>query len=96
MNGAELPCGTALKVEPSDPLYAIRKKRQQAIQYGQVPADVMESEEVEGKQQSAKSNGVSHRVQSKELASQPQVEESEAVANNNDDGDDLDDFFASL
>jgi hypothetical protein len=28
MNGAELPCGAVLKVEPSDPLYQIRKKKQ--------------------------------------------------------------------
>lgn len=27
MNQAELPCGTAIKVEPSDPLYKLRKKK---------------------------------------------------------------------
>ena len=27
LNGAELPCGTAIKVEASDPLYKLRKTK---------------------------------------------------------------------
>jgi hypothetical protein len=27
MNGAELPCGTTMQVQPSDPLYKLKKKK---------------------------------------------------------------------
>jgi hypothetical protein len=38
MNGAELPCGTAIMVQPSDPLYKLRRKREVDTHYGPVCA----------------------------------------------------------
>lgn len=39
LNAAEMPCGTAIKVEPSDPLYKLRKKRKDDNHYGPVSKD---------------------------------------------------------
>lgn len=38
MNGAELPCGTSIKVEASDPLHKLRKKKESDHHYGPVDA----------------------------------------------------------
>jgi len=86
MNKAELPCGTVINVEPSDPLFKLRKS-QQSNHYG--PASEHElgegiggsMEDEEGKQQNdlTAEGGPPH-------------------ADQDDDGDDddLDDFFDSL
>jgi hypothetical protein len=81
MNGAELPCGTALKVEPSDPLYKLRKKKRTENRYGQATAQEDDS--------------VPAKAEEEPKPSEPKSPE-EASEAKNDDDDDLDDFFASL
>lgn len=82
MNGAELPCGTPIKVERSDPLYQIRKKKQMNY-YGRAS----EEESIEKEQ-----------AQTKPASVEPSktTDISNDMDNAGDDNDDLDDFFASL
>lgn len=72
MNGATLACGTVLKVEPSDPLYQLRKAKQTNYFGG---ADQEEPEVIEA------------NTQTEATA----VDDTKSA-----DGEDLDDFFASL
>lgn len=82
MNGAELSCGTAIKVERSDPLYQIRKKKQMNY-YGRAS----EEESLEKEQ-----------TQTKPASVEPSksTDAPNDMDNAGDDNDDLDDFFASL
>jgi hypothetical protein len=103
MNGAELPCGTAIKVEPSDPLYQLRKKKQMNY-YGsasqQEQENDAESEKVEKKSEEepyqgniTPSSGVpTGEDGSPERGNSVEKAESQPVG----DDDDLDDFFDSL
>jgi hypothetical protein len=110
MNGAELPCGTPIKVEPSDPLYQLRKKKQMnyygsASQQQEQENDVVESEkkveEKKGEEEPCQGNitpssGVpTGEDGSPERGNSVEKAESQAVGDA-DDNDDLDDFFDSL
>ena len=92
MNGAELACGTALKVEPSDPLYALRKKQQQASRYG--PGAATEGFPDEGEELAKEKEKKSSKS---EESGPPKIEQNEAGgAAGDEDDEDLEDFFASL
>jgi hypothetical protein len=80
MNGAELPCGTALKVEPSDPLYNLRKKKRTGKMYGAASAQEEDYDPA--------------NTEEEPKHSEPKAPEASAAKD--DDDDDLDDFFASL
>jgi hypothetical protein len=81
MNGAELPCGTALKVEPSDPLYKLRKKGKRPENWYE-PASAQEEYDDPAK------------AKDEPKPSEPKAPEASKAKD--DDDDDLDDFFASL
>ena len=94
MNGAELSCGTCIKVEPSDPIFQLRKKKETPNYYGNAGAESQqkaapvelkptELTELDNKEQSA--TGV------EEGTSKPETGDG-----NGEDEEDLDDFFASL
>mmetsp|Transcript_13352 Transcript_13352/g.32097 ORF Transcript_13352/g.32097 Transcript_13352/m.32097 type:complete len:112 (+) Transcript_13352:1387-1722(+) len=91
MNGAELPCGTCIKVEPSDPMYQLRKKKETPNYYGstgvvdQQTQSPMEAKPTEVENKEASAMGV------EEGTSKPETGDA-----GGEDGDDLDDFFASL
>jgi hypothetical protein len=85
MNGAELACGTALKVEPSDPLYALRKKKQEASRYGP-PETIQEDHE----------GNFTQKVEDPKTAESRLFESKPVWKENGGEEDDLDDFFASL
>jgi hypothetical protein len=81
MNGAELPCGTSINVESSDPLHQLRKKKQTNY-YGS--ASGIENDP------KAKSLEPVERETLKGL------KEDDTKISSSKDDDDLDDFFASL
>jgi len=89
MNGAELACGTCIKVEPADPLHQLRKKKEAPNYYGNggttqqisTPVEVLPKEEG-SKEQSTMGAKVDEGTSKQE--------------NGSGDEDDLDDFFASL
>eukprot|EP00934_Nitzschia_sp_Nitz4_P000930 Nitzschia sp. Nitz4//scaffold81_size91200//65458//66647//NITZ4_004995-RA/size91200-snap-gene-0.25-mRNA-1//1//CDS//3329558737//930//frame0 len=86
MNNAELPCGTAIRVEASDPLYKVRKKSIPGSYYG--PA--------------SKQNAVTHvQLHRQEETSQSFPGDSavgmeEPLPSTSPTNEDLDDFFDSL
>lgn len=89
MNGAELPCGTCIKVEPSDPLHQLRKAEQVTKYGGHAPGS---DSQATGPTQSRVA-----KVGTKEVSNMPEEDTGDGcheVAG--DDADDLDDFFASL
>lgn len=88
MNGAELPCGTAIKVEPSDPMYQLRKKKQMnyyggASQQGK-ETEATEEADVDGQKLNARTS----------VDSGDPRKDREPKAN--EDDEDLDNFFGSL
>lgn len=89
MNGAELACGTCIKVEPSDPLYQLRKKKEEPNYYGNAGSASSETampSEALPVEDNAKEKSV---VGVEEETNENGVEEGGGE-------DDLDDFFASL
>ena len=88
MNGAELSCGTCIKVEPSDPMYQLRKKKEVSNHYGNtgttsqtpMPVEAPATKEVANEKSTM---GIEEGSSSKQ-------------ENGGGDEDDLDDFFASL
>lgn len=93
MNGAELSCGTCIKVEPSDPIYPLRKEQETPNYFGGAGN--------EGQQTAALVKAKAAEVEYKEELSAMGVEEGAIKPETGDeengqDGEDLDDFFASL
>ncbi|KAL3935186.1 MAG: hypothetical protein SGBAC_009242 [Bacillariaceae sp.] len=91
MNGAELPCGTCIKVEPSDPTYQIKKKNQTPNYYGNAGAGSQSAPPVETKPVEVEIKKESATVVEEEGTSRPETGDT-----GGGDEDDLDDFFASL
>lgn len=98
MNGAELPCGTALRVEPSDPLYKLRKSKEQNNSYGPASKStlLLEAPEMEEKVEDlddffATLDGEDETEQGKTIE-----ESSTPNKEGDEDEDDLDGFFESL
>ena len=110
MNGAELPCGTAIKVEPSDPLYQLRKKKQLESTYG--PASEINDQSVHsskahhtpnapasqngGKDEEDDLDGFFASVEEAEKKVDGEEKPEKAKNSGEKDDDDLDDFFESL
>jgi hypothetical protein len=108
MNGAELPCGTPITVEPSDPLYKLRKKREASNHYGSTPTkDPQETpvadnaEDLDGFFESlggaAEDDGGDSENKKDLVGVQiaPEDHESHGKGKGEEDGD-LEDFFHSL
>jgi hypothetical protein len=102
MNGAELSCGTALKVEPSDPLYKLRRKKESDNHYGpgsqstlptKVPEEAEKTEDLDDFFASLDDDDPKEGQNTEESTN----EESSAPNKTGDkDQDDLDGFFESL
>jgi hypothetical protein len=56
MNGAALPCGTIIRVEPSDPLYQLRQKKQMNY-YGAASEDEQKDNDLEAPPNDDKESG---------------------------------------
>jgi hypothetical protein len=112
MNGAELPCGTPIKVEPSDPLYQLRKKKQTNY-YGSASQQeedndaesemkveeekIIEEKKIIDEEQDQGNSTPSSRVPTDEDGSPERGNSVEKPESQAvGDDDDLDDFFDSL
>ena len=99
INGAELPCGTALKVEPSDPLYKIRKQKESPdSHYGPVSQSAPISETANDLDDFFSSIDKDETDPTADNDAESKNEESSPVSKTSGDEneDDLDDFFESL
>jgi hypothetical protein len=101
MNGAELPCGTTLKVEPSDPLYKLRKEKELSNHYGPASQSTSPSNDPE-KGEDLDDFFASLDGDEDEEKGGQNIEESQNEASpspnkaGDEDQDDLDGFFESL
>ena len=93
MNGAELPCGTVIGVEIADMNYKKKKKKMQEDDGKQSPPSV--SVVADNNNKSMNDNVTKSTIASTQT-SENGVAGEDIQQSQTDDGDDLDDFFASL
>ena len=90
MNGAELPCGSIMQVQPSDPLHKLKRYKTTT------ESNISEKPNLESSKQE---DSIPSPSLEKSMEQQPTVTQSSTTSNSStpvDDKDDLDDFFSSL
>ena len=89
MNGAELPCGTVIGVQPADMNYKKRKMQEDGKQSPTVNITVADNNK-------SMDDNVTKSTIVPKKTSEKVAGEDKQQSRTDDDDDDLDDFFASL
>ena len=96
MNGAELPCGTPIQVQPSDPLYKLKKKQNKDDYYGSASLTQDNQTTPEETNEVVRDNDVETPAEVTNVTeNRPELPATDGGPKEGAD-DDLDDFFASL
>ena len=92
MNGAELPCGTVIGVQPADMNYKNKKRKMQEDGKQSPTVNIT----VADNNKSMDDNVTKSTIVPKKTSENGVAGEDKQQSRTDDDDDDLDDFFASL